>query len=55
MENNIIEGVYIQVIENKKVVQKYVPLDKVKLENGRTLDEYLSEIKIEEVEMELEK
>lgn len=46
----IIEGVYVQVVERQKVVQKYIPLDKVKLENGKTLDEYLSEIKQEVVE-----
>lgn len=48
--DKIIEGVYIQVVERQKVVQKYVPLDKVKLENGKTLGEYLSEIKQEVVE-----
>lgn len=48
--DKIIEGVYVQVVERQKVVQKYIPLDKVKLENGKTLDEYLSEIKQEVVD-----
>ena len=48
--DKIIEGVYVQVVERQKVVQKYIPLNKVKLENGKTLDEYLSEIKQEIVE-----
>lgn len=48
--DKIIEGVYVQVVERQKVVQKYIPLDKVKLENGKTLEEYLSEIKQEVVE-----
>ncbi len=38
-----IEGVYIQVIENKKVVQKYVPLKDVKLNGngGMFFKEYI--------------
>jgi len=48
--DKIIEGVYVQVVERQKVVQKYIPLDKVKLENGKTLEEYLSEIKQEVVD-----
>ena len=48
--DKIIEGVYVQVVERQKVVQKYIPLNKVKLENGKTLDEYLGEIKQEVVE-----
>jgi hypothetical protein len=48
--DKIIEGVYVQVVERQKVVQKYIPLNKVKLENGKTLEEYLGEIKREVVE-----
>ena len=44
MENKIekpIEGVYIQIIEKKKVVQKYVPLSRVFIKGKVTLGEHL--------------
>ena len=44
MIDKIVEGVYIQVVEKGKVVQKYVPLKDVKLNGngGPTLDEYIN-------------
>jgi uncharacterized lipoprotein YajG len=44
MENKIekpIEGIYIQIFENKRVVQKYVPLSQVIISGGITLGEHL--------------
>lgn len=38
----IIKGVYIQTVENKKVVQKYVPTEKLELANGVNLGEFLN-------------
>lgn len=38
----IVEGVYIQTIENKKVVQKYVPLSSILLNDNLTLGEYIN-------------
>lgn len=41
----IVEGVYIQTIENKKVVQKYVPLSNVYLVGKEiTLGEHLETV-----------
>lgn len=41
----IVEGVYIQTIENKKVVQKYVPLSSVYLVGKEiTLGEHLETV-----------
>jgi len=38
----IIKGVYIQTVENKKLVQKYVPTEELELANGETLGEFLN-------------
>ena len=38
----IIKGVYTQTVENKKVVQKYVPTEELKLANGSNLGEFLN-------------
>lgn len=40
----IVEGVYIQTIENKKVVQKYVPLSSILLNDNITLGEYINSL-----------
>ena len=52
----IIKGVYIQTVENKKVVQKYVPTEKLELANGVNLGEFLNgqNERIEKLERDLE-
>jgi hypothetical protein len=52
----IIKGVYIQTVENKKVVQKYVPTEELKLANGENLGEFLNgqNERIEKLERDLE-
>jgi len=56
MNDKIIKGVYIQTVENKKVVQKYVPTEELKLANGETLGEFLNvqNDRIKALEQELE-
>ena len=56
MNNQIVKGVYIQTVENKKVVQKYVPTEELKLANGETLGEFLNvqNDRIKALEQELE-
>lgn len=56
MNSKIIKGVYIQTVENKKVVQKYVPTEELKLANGGNLGEFLNaqNERIEKLEFDLE-
>ena len=56
MNNQIVKGVYIQTVENKKVVQKYVPTEELKLANGENLGEFLNvqNDRIKALEQELE-
>lgn len=56
MNSKIVKGVYIQTVDNKKVVQKYVPTEELKLANGENLGEFLNtqNNRIEVLEQELE-
>jgi hypothetical protein len=54
--NEIIKGIYIQTVENKKLIQKYVPTEELELANGETLGEFLNaqNERIEKLKQDLE-